>query len=140
MFNAKKEKVLYDAKKGKLLDKFKIDEIRKEWHDYYKEITFIEKIVNDRILWSKRMHELNRFLPLNMCINKLDVRYNNNNLAISVYALAKKNQEFASVKQFINSLEESPLFGSRAEFKYERTKLKERDVVLFNISVPLRKN
>ena len=124
----------------KIFVKYNVDEFGKRWDGYNKNIKVMHSIYTDRTLWSPRLKLLDELLPEGMCLDNMSTVEDDTKLDILLIALAEKQEGFDEVKTFIGSLERNPLFDKGAKLgSQRRATLEEKEINLFNITIPLTK-
>ncbi|MBN2407199.1 MAG: PilN domain-containing protein [Elusimicrobia bacterium] len=136
--NIRKSKESTLAQIENTINKYNIEQWGKEWMEAYQHIKVIGNIFSERVMWAPRLKELAEILPKEMCIDSIEVS-KDNTITLRIIALAKEQQGFERVKRYIDSLDKNVYFGTGVKMESQkRTRLKDQDVDLFTIVVPVK--
>lgn len=124
-----------------MIERHNISNWGREWLEIRNRITTVSNIENDRKGWVIRLTTLAYFLPKNMCIERIVASKDNKSIELRLLSLisGEDEDEFEKVKEYINMIEKSRYFDSGIKMEAQkRTVIKEKDVNLFKLFVPLK--
>jgi len=120
-------------------DQFGLNDMEKEWRAYCVKLKIVDSMVSARSEWSARLKEFANLLPPGMCIQRVEVAYEEGKKNFNVVVLSLPNEQkgFRDVEGFIATLEFNPLFGKGVKLEsHERRQMNGKDIEIFKISLP----